>query len=301
MSGLRVAALDMGGTKIKGCVFENGVPVQIGELDSEAKEGRCHFMDRAAALLEQLVPFHLLGVSTAGQVDPKTGVIRYANGNIPGYTGADVKGFFEGKFNKPTTVVNDVYAAALGEGAKGAAEGEPDFLCLTYGTGIGGGVVLEGELYYGAGASAGVMPGGLITHPEAMVPGDHFSGTYERYASATALVAAGLALDPTLTDGRIIFSRLEEAPVHDLVDHWLDEIAAGVCALIHAYNIPCVVLGGGVMEQPYAIQGVRTRVEARLIPGFRGARVLGARLGNLAGLYGAASLAVQQGAQEGLL
>lgn len=291
MSARRVAALDMGGTKIKGCVFENGLLAQQGETDSEAKRGREHFLSRAAALLESFGPFDALGISTAGQVDPGTGRIRYANDNIPGYTGADVKGFFQARFHTSAAVLNDVYAAALGEGARGAARGERDYLCLTYGTGIGGGVVLDGSLYYGAGSSAGVMLGGLITHPREMVPGDPFSGSYERFASATALVASARAISPALADGRAVFSRLAEPLVREVIERWLDEVAAGVCALIHIYNIPCVVLGGGVMEQPIAINGVRDRVEERLIPGFRGARILGAKLGNMAGLYGAASLA----------
>ena len=283
----------MGGTKIKGCVFQSGLVVQTGEIDSEAGQGRLHFLAQGAKLLATLTPFDLLGVSTAGQVDPGQGTIRYANDNIPGYTGADVKGFFQDRFGVPAAVLNDVYAAALGEGSKGAAAGERDYLCLTYGTGIGGGVVLDGRLYYGAGASAGVMLGGLVTHPEAVVPGDPFSGTYERYASATALVAAARALDPALTDGRAVYARLNEVPVRRLVDRWLDEVSAGLCALIHCYNVPCVVLGGGVMEQSYNLEGVRTRVEARLIPGFRGVRVLGAKLGNLAGLHGAAAYALE--------
>ncbi len=290
MSTRRIAALDMGGTKVKGCVFENGQPVQRGEIDSEAKGGGIHFLGQGVKLLETFGSFDGLGISTAGQVDPEKGVIRYANDNIPGYTGTDVKSFFEHRFGKPTAVINDVYAAALGEGTHGAAAGERDYICLTYGTGIGGGVVLGGRLYYGAGACAGVMLGGLITHPEAMTAGDPFSGSYERRASATALVNAACAVDSTLTDGRAIFARLEENVVRTVVDRWLDEVAAGLCALIHAYNIPCVVLGGGVMEQPYAIDGVRRRVNEHLIPGFRGVRILGANLGNMAGLYGAASL-----------
>lgn len=285
-----IAALDMGGTKIKGCVFEQGQLLQTGEIDSEARQGGAHFLEQGAKLLDSFGAFDALGVSTAGQVDPDKGVIRYANNNVPGYTGADVKGFFENRFHVRAAVVNDVYAAALGEGAQGAARGERDYVCLTYGTGIGGGVVLGGKLYYGAGASAGVMLGGLITHPDAVVVGDPFSGSYERYASATALVSAAKAADATLTDGRTIFERLGETVVRSLVDHWLDEVAAGLCTLIHTYNIPCAVLGGGVMEQPYAIDGVRRRVEERLIPGFRGVRICAAELGNMAGLYGAASL-----------
>ena len=291
MSARRIAALDMGGTRIKGCVFEEGRMVQKGDIDSQAQGGGLHFLSQGASLLETFGPFDALGISTAGQVDPQRGVIRYANDNIPQYTGTDVKSFFEHRFGKPTAVGNDVYAAALGEGAYGAAVGERDYLCLTYGTGIGGAVVLGGRLYSGAGESAGVMPGGLITHPEAMTPGDPFAGSYERHASATALVAAARTMDATLTDGRTIFARLGEKAVQAVVEGWLDEVAAGLCGLIYAYNIPSAVLGGGVMEQPYAIDGVRRRVEAHLIPGFRGVRILGAGLGNLAGLYGAARLA----------
>lgn len=290
MSGRRVAVLDIGGTKIKGCVFIAGKPDQKGETDSQAKQGAFHLLEQASALLESFRPFEAVGISTAGQVDPKKGTIRYANDNVPGYTGTDVKGFFENRFGVPAAVINDVYAAALGEGRNGAAQGERDYLCLTYGTGIGGGVVLDGRLYYGAGASAGVMLGGLVLHPELFDPADPFAGTYERCASTTALCTAMEPIVPGLT-GRDIFQRLGDPAVKAVVDAWLDQVAAGLCTLIHAYNVPCAVLGGGVMEQPYAIEGAAQRVYERLIPGFRGVKVVGAKLGNMAGLYGAYSLA----------
>lgn len=293
MAGARIAAVDMGGTKIKACLFEDGLCVERAETDSEARQGGGRLLSNAAGVLRGFGAFDALGVSTAGQVDPAWGTIRYANDNIKGYTGMDVKGWFTECFARPVAVLNDVYAAALGEGTHGAARGERDYICLTYGTGIGGGVVLDGALYYGAGASAGVMLGGILTHPEQVVPGDAFSGTYERYASTTALMAAAQAADPALTSGRALFTRLDEPLVKGVVDRWLDEVAAGICTLVHAFNVPCVVLGGGVMEQPYAIEGARRRVAERLIPGFRGVRVEGASLGNMAGLYGAARLAEQ--------
>lgn len=293
MAGPRIAAIDIGGTNLKACLFENGVPVLKGETPTEAKQGGAHVLERAAAVIAQLGPFDALGVSTAGQVDPEKGAIRYANDNIPGYTGTDVKGFFQHRFGRPAAVVNDVYAAALGEGVKGAAQGERDYLCLTYGTGIGGGVVLNGALYYGAGPSAGVMLGGVVTHPERLGGEDPFAGCYERWASATALVERGRALDPSLDSGRAIFTRLDEPAVRSVVDGWLDEVSAGLCTLIHSYNVSCVVLGGGVMEQPYAMEGAVARTQARMIPGFRGVRLVGAKLGNMAGLYGAAHLAEQ--------
>lgn len=293
MSARRVAAIDIGGTMLKACLFVDGRPGEKREAPTQAKQGGAHVMERAAALLAQLAPFDAIGVSTAGQVDSERGTIRYANENIPGYTGTDVRGILSARFGVDVAVCNDVYAAALGEGAHGGGRGERDYLCITYGTGIGGGVILGGKPYYGSGPSAGVMLGGVVTHPEALDGADPFAGTYERYASATALVALGRAQDPALDSGRAIFSRLEEPPVRAVVDRWLDEVAAGLLTLIHSYNVPCVLLGGGVMEQPYAIDGARVRVERGLIPGFRGVRLAGAKLGNMAGLYGAYSLTQQ--------
>ena len=289
---MRIGALDIGGTNIKACLFTDGVAGPLRETPTLAREG--HFLDRAAELAASLGKFDAIGISTAGQVDPETGVIRYANGNMPGYTGTDVKAFFEGRFGKPAAVINDVYAAALGEGTRGAAMGEPDYICLTYGTGIGGGIVLDGKPYYGGGASAGVMMGGLITHPEAMVPGDPFSGTYERFASTTALIAGAQKVDPTIENGRQLFARQGEAPLKRVLDCWLEEVAAGICALVHCYNIPCVLLGGGIMEQKLVFEQAKHLALERLIPGFRGVEIRQAAMGNMAGLYGAAHLAERQ-------
>lgn len=289
---MRIGALDIGGTNIKACLFEDGIAGPLREAPTLAKQG--NVLDRAAELAASLGDFDAIGISTAGQVDPDTGVIRYANENLPGYTGTDVKGFFERRFGKPAAVINDVYAAALGEGTRGAAQGNQDYICLTYGTGIGGGIVLGGKPYYGSGASAGVMMGGLITHPEAMVPGDPFSGTYERFASTTALIAGAKKVDPSIENGRQLFARQEEAPLKQVLDCWLEEVAAGICALVHCYNIPCVLLGGGIMEQPLVFNQAKRLTQERLIPGFRGVEIRQAALGNMAGLYGAASLIQKQ-------
>ena len=289
---MRIGALDIGGTNIKACLFEDGIAGPLREAPTLAKQG--NVLDRAAELAASLGDFDAIGISTAGQVDPDTGVIRYANENLPGYTGTDVKGFFERRFGKPAAVINDVYAAALGEGTRGAAQGNPDYICLTYGTGIGGGIVLGGKPYYGRGASAGVMMGGLITHPEAMVPGDPFSGTYERFASTTALIAGAKKVDPSIENGRQLFARQEEAPLKQVLDCWLEEVAAGICSLVHCYNIPCVLLGGGIMEQPLVFNQAKRLTLERLIPGFRGVEIRQAALGNMAGLYGAASLVQKQ-------
>jgi predicted NBD/HSP70 family sugar kinase len=298
MSELRIAALDIGGTRVKSCLFTGGEPSPVREIDTLASRGPEQLLRRAGELLAALGEFDAVGVSTAGQVDAPRGTIRYANENLPGYTGTDVRGFFTSRFGVPCAVMNDAYAAALGEGTHGAARGFSDYLCLTYGTGVGGAVFLGGRPYYGAGGSANPLPGGLILHPEQMRRGDPFAGTYERAASAAALVAAAAAVDPAIRDGRALFARLDEPALQAVLERWLDEAAAGLCSLLHLFNVPCAVLGGGVLEQPAVIAGIRERVRAWAIPGFQDAAVLAARLGNRAGLFGAMELVRRAGEER---
>jgi predicted NBD/HSP70 family sugar kinase len=138
------------------------------------------------------------------------------------------------------------------------------------------------------------MIGGLITHPELMVKDDPFSGSYERCASTTALVRLAMQKDPTLDNGRKIFERISEPSVQQAVDAWLDEVSVGLLSILHLYNIPCLVLGGGVLEQPSVLQGIKSRVHERAIPGFQDVAIYSAQLGNQAGLYGALSCVKQK-------
>lgn len=120
---------------------------------------------------------------------------------------------------------------------------------LTFGTGIGGGIVLSGKVYGGAGFCAGEF-GSMVTHAEDRRPGDPLSGAYERYASTSALVRRAQGLDPALTDGLKLFARLEEAPVRALVDAWLEEVLLGLLNLTYIFHPALLVLGGGVLAQP---------------------------------------------------
>ena len=127
-------------------------------------------------------------------------------------------------------------------------------------------------------------------HPAERREGEFFSGCYEKYASTTALAARVKALDPELSDGRKIFAALKRPQVKVEVDGWIDEIVNGLQTLIHIFNPSCVILGGGVMAQPYVTEQVRCRTLDRIMPSFRDVKILPAALGNRAGLLGAAWL-----------
>ena len=148
----------------------------------------------------------------------------------------------------PVAVENDVNAAAAGEFAFGAARDEQDFLMVSYGTGVGGAVYIGGRLYRGRAGSAGEF-GGLVTHPEAVDPARQGTGSYERYASTSALVARVTALYPALTTGRDIFAHLNDPTIKKEVDAWIREVACGIISLIHAFDPALVVLGGGIITR----------------------------------------------------
>lgn len=290
---MRIAVLDIGGTSIKSGLWNGQKLVDVREQDTEAKKGAAHVVSRILEILKTYRPFDGVGISTAGQVNSEEGYIRYANENIPGYTGTRLKDIVASEFGTPVAVENDVNAAALGEAAWGAGKDHDDFLCLTYGTGVGGAIIIGKKIYSGSMFSAGEF-GGIMVHPEDCVKGQPFSGCYEKYASATALVAEALKQDDTLTNGRQIFSRFQEPKVREIVDRWIDEIVHGLVTVIHIFNPSCVILGGGVMEQPYILGQVRERTADRIMDSFRGVELKTAALGNRAGLMGASWMAMEQ-------
>jgi len=287
---VRIAALDIGGTSIKSGIWTGGLTEEVREEPTQAKQGGEAVMEKAKKILHGYGSFDAIGISTAGQVNSVEGFIRYANENIPGYTGTKVCEIMEQEFKVPVAVENDVNAAAVGEGRFGAAKGMDDFLCITYGTGVGGAIVLGKELYRGNSFSAGEF-GGLLVHPEVRMENDHFSGCYEKYASATALVARARQMDESLTDGRKIFARIKEPQVKQVVDDWIDEIVWGLVTLTHIFNPACIVLGGGVMAQPYILEQVQQKTLKQIMPSFGQVKIRRAEMGNQAGLLGAAYLA----------
>ena len=186
---------------IKMSVWDGTRLGKVWEYPTHAQRGGQAIIENVIMQIEACIgageTFDRIGISTAGQVDSVQGMIRYANDNIPGYTGMQVKAILEKAFKMPVVVENDVNAAALGEATYGAGKDYGDFLCLTFGTGIGGAIVMNHQVYTGANFSAGEV-GSMIIHPEDRSVGDYFSGSYERYASVSALVERAKCYDTSL-------------------------------------------------------------------------------------------------------
>lgn len=322
---MRILVFDIGGTAIKYGICENGQLTDTSEVPTQAQLGGRHIMDTVIELIERensrktpnqacsggvspaagqasigsgrskasachnlRAGFHFdgIGVSTAGQVNSEEGSIIYANENIPDYTGFQIRRELESRFHVPVAVENDVNSAAIGEAVYGGAKDIPSFLCLTYGTGIGGAIVENGAIYHGSGYSAAEF-GSIVTHADAKIAGRTFmDGCYERYASAAALVNAAMNYDPRLSDGRKIFSALNDPRVMQILDSWINEVLCGLSSLIHIFNPSCVILGGGIMSQPLIFEKIAARRRHFIMPSFDHVQIRPALLGNRAGMLG---------------
>lgn len=290
---MKVLVFDVGGTSIKyGYCIDNTL-VDMKETPTEAKKGGQHILDTLISLIRTQEGYDAIGISTAGQVNADEGYIIYANENIPNYTGIRIREVLEREFHVPVVVENDVNSAAMGEAIYGAGKAYPDFLCLTYGTGVGGAIVRDKKVYHGSSFSAAEF-GAIVTHAEERINStSFFDGCYERYASTTALVRSAMAYHPALDSGRKIFENLDDPNVMAILDSWVDEIMLGLSSLTHIFNPSCIVMGGGIMVQPLIIEKIRQKKSRFIMPSFCHVQILPAELGNSAGLLGACYLAVQ--------
>ncbi|MGN0307298.1 MAG: type III pantothenate kinase [Lachnospiraceae bacterium] len=291
---MKILVFDIGGTSIKHGICIDNQLSKVEETPTDAKKGARHVMETVISLIRKSsFTYDAIGISTAGQVNAATGSIIYANQNIPGYTGTQIRKELEELFHVPVMVENDVNAAAMGEAIYGAGKNFDSFLMLTYGTGVGGAVITNKKVFHGSSYSASEF-GAIITHSDARLSGtDYFDGCYEKYASTTGLVKLAAEYNPSLDNGRKIFASLDDPEVMKILDGWIDEIMLGLATLTHIYNPSCIILGGGIMEQPLIQEKIAAKKERFIMPSFTHVQLIPAALGNSAGLLGANYLAVE--------
>lgn len=290
---IKIAVLDIDGNTTKAGLFKGGSLIDVKEYDTSANNHGEHIIESAKQILHGYGEVDGIGISTAGQVDSEEGMILYANSNIAGYTGTKLAEILKNEFHVPVAVENDVNAAAIGEAYYGAGIGFNDFICLTYGTGVGGAIIVNGDVYRGSSFSAGEV-GAIIVHPEDRnAKKDMYSGCYEKYASATALIHKALEADGKLTDTEKIFAAMNRAAVRQAVDAWIKEAVYGLTSLIHIFNPSCVILGGAVMKQEYVFDEVKRLVMEDIMESYRHVMITQTALGDKAGMFGAAYMALK--------
>lgn len=288
---MKILAFDIGGTEIKYALCDESFNLtEKSSVPTNAHEGGPKIIERVVEIIKSYNGIDRVGVSTAGQVDSIKGEIIFATDSIPGYTGVKIKEIIEKETGIPTAVENDVNSAAIGEAVFGAAKGCSDFICLTYGTGIGGAVYLNGKLFTGSSFSAGEF-GHMVTHAGGKSCTCGGCGCYEAYASAGALVRMVAEKTGRDMNGREIFENFENPEIKAVIDDWIDEIVVGLKGLIYIFNPLLVVAGGGIMNEKYIIDEVNDRLQKELMQSFRKVKFVKALMGNDANKLGAAYLA----------
>ena len=306
--------IDVGGTKILGGVVdESGSVLATARTDTPRQGGRVLTQAIADIAKELLVDHNVtsIGVSAAGFVssDRKT---MLATPNIADWNGVDLDYELTDLIGLPVIIENDANAAAWGEAKFGAGRNQAHMMMLTVGTGIGGGIVVNGALYRGAFGIAAEF-GHIRVVPDGHLCGCGARGCFEQYASGNALLRharEAISASPEiarnllsrgdgtvagLTGSAITEAAREGDPValaaFTTTGQWL---GAGIASLSVILDPACVVIGGGVIEAGEILLKPTREALERTMP-FAGKhpspRIISAELGNEAGLVGVADLA----------
>lgn len=252
-----------------------------------------------------------IGIGTPGSVDAKRGVVVYAN-NL-GFVNTPMAAEFQKHIPLPVRLCNDANCAALGETVAGAAAGRRNVVMITLGTGVGGGVVIDGRIYEGE-YSAGAELGHNILVVDGALCACGRRGCWEAYSSATGLIrmtreAMERHSDSLMhklcgysqekIDGKTAFTaaRAGDAAGLAVVERYIKYLAEGIVDMVNIFRPELVLVGGGICKEgDYLLEPVRGYVRAYAYgsghtpcPGIEVAA-----LGNDAGIIGAAML-VKQG------
>lgn len=233
-----------------------------------------------------------IGVSATGQIDCVQGAVVGTGGNLPGWEFVPIKQTLQDRFGVKVRVANDANCVCLAEAWVGAAKGCTDVVCITLGTGLGGGILTGGKLLTGARGLGGEL-GHMPIHALDGVPCScGRRGCWEKYAATTALIRSAKAKNPAFVDGRTLFAAAEagDSTALALLEDWRGEITAGLVGLVHLFNPQIILIGGGVSaQQRLLIDPLEARVKAAVMPAFaEGLTLRAAQLKNDAGMVGAA-------------
>ncbi|MBI3429512.1 MAG: ROK family protein, partial [Actinobacteria bacterium] len=261
--------VDVGGTKVLGgVVAEDGNVLARARRDTPPQGGVAltrAIADVARELIEKYNDVKSVGISAAGFVssDRKT---MLATPNIAGWNGVNLDAELSALIKLPLIIENDANAAAWGEARFGAGVGEEQIMMLTIGTGIGGGIVVNGELYRGAFGIAAEF-GHLRVVPEGHLCGCGARGCFEQYASGNALLRyAREAINASPEVARNLLSRGDGTVAGLTGKHITDAardgdavalaafntiaqwLGAGIASLSVVLDPACVIIGGGVID-----------------------------------------------------
>lgn len=305
--------IDLGGTNIAvGIVDESYQIISRSTLKTQAirpAEQICDDMEKAVTLALAsaeltLADVEWVGIGTPGTVNHDTGVIGYANNldfhNVP------IRTMMEDRLGIKVFVENDANAAAYGEVVAGAGRGVDNMIAVTLGTGIGGGILIDGKIYSGQEGSGGELGHmGIVAGGRLCTCGRH--GCVEAYASATGLInltkeaierpdggkLKELAEKEGKVSGRTAFDamRAGDSAGEAVVNEYVEYLAYGLVNYINIFAPELIVIGGGISKEGETfLELLRKAMSPQLYGGSCTTKLACAQLGNDAGIIGAAFL-----------
>ncbi len=316
-----IIGIDLGGTNIAVGLCDESLKIK-DKISAPTGAGRAPelIVKDMASLAKKLIDRNgitkkdiaYVGIAAPGTVDPARGVIEYSNNiRMKDFPIADV--FRKYMTGTPVFLENDANAAALGEALVGSGAGSDSLIMITLGTGVGGGIVIDGRIFSGSVNTAG----GELGHTVICVGGRQCTcgrrGCFEAYASASALAAMtkekmheleikgidSLLFEEEKAEGRIsartAFGAAKRGDKYgqELVDSYVRYLAEGVTNVVNAFQPKILSIGGGVSaEGDNLIKPLEELVlrEQYTRNSKKKTKITVATLGNDAGIIGAAAL-----------
>lgn len=307
--------IDLGGTNIAAAfVDDNGTIAERVSIRTNAHEGEQTVVEGLLTVCDMLVEeAHVspssVGIGVPGAVNTKKGIVPFT-ANLP-IGGVNITDGIHRKYGCPVYLGNDANCAALGEVTVGGAKGVESAVVVTLGTGIGGGVILDGKLHTGLSGAAGEL-GHMVIIENGRECGCGRRGCWETYASATGLKKTVEEFAQTHPDsmlhslrdadtqkisGRAIFVayHANDEAARLALDQYIKHLATGIANLINILEPEVVCVGGGISNEWGTIEAqLNAAVDAEKITRFSAGeqmtRLVRAQLGNDAGIIGAAML-----------
>jgi glucokinase len=315
-----VVGVDMGGTKILASVINVvGGIISQSKTATRADKGASEVIDRIVRCIRKAIglagletsQIRAIGIGAPGPLDPETGVVIFAP-NL-GWSNVPLKSELEARMGISTFVDNDVNLCALGESAFGVGQGVKSVVGIFVGTGIGGGIILDGKLFHGASKTAGEV-GHIIVKSNGPRCGCGNLGCLEAVASRTAITRQlrkailkhgktsillklnGGNLDLIRSSTLAKAVRRGDKLTTKVMRRTEKYLGIGVASIVNFLNPEMIVLGGGVIEAmgDDFLAGIRRVTEKHVLPStMNGVQIVGAKLGDDAGVIGGAVLARQ--------
>ncbi|MBT9313316.1 ROK family protein [Leptothoe kymatousa] len=287
-----VIGVDLGGTAIKlGCFTPTGDCLSSLTVPTPQPQYPEPVLAAVADAIATLDPDHkasTIGIGTPGPADITARIARIAI-NLPQWLDVPVANILEAKTNRPVVVANDANCAGLGEAWLGAGKHYKNLILLTLGTGAGGCIILNGQLFVGHDGSGGEL--GLVTlNPNGHECQSGNTGSLEQHISAQA-IRREMAMEP----GELAaLAATGDAKALEFWQHYGQLLGIGLVSSIYVLNPEAVIIGGGISAAaPYFLKSTQAEIEQRIRPRYRRSlQLLTATLGNRAGMVGAAKLAL---------